>query len=63
MIPNGPPGNSILELVEQTGSQGVELLNWLAARAAIPGPVRKVHHNFHIPISDTAAGMTALEAA
>ena len=54
---------SIIELVEQTGTQGVELLNWLAARAAIPGPVRKVHSNYHIPISNTAAGMMALEAA
>ena len=54
---------SILELVEKTGTQGVELINWLAARAAAPGPVRKVHSNYHIPISNTAAGMMALEAA
>jgi protocatechuate 4,5-dioxygenase, beta chain len=54
---------SILELVEQTGSQGVELLNWLAARAGVPGAVRKVHSNYHIPISNTAAGMMALAAA
>lgn len=54
---------SIHELVEKAGSQGVELLMWLAARAAVPGPVRKVHANYHIPISNTAAGMMALEAA
>ena len=54
---------SILELVEKTGTQGVELINWLAARAAAPGPVRKIHSNYHIPISNTAAGMMALEAA
>ncbi len=54
---------SILELVEKTGTQGVELINWLAARAAAPGPMRKVHSNYHIPISNTAAGMMALEAA
>jgi len=53
---------SILELVEKTGTQGVELINWLAARAAAPGPMRKVHSNYHIPISNTAAGMMALEA-
>jgi protocatechuate 4,5-dioxygenase beta chain len=41
----------------------VELLMWLATRAAVPGPVRKVHANYHIPISNTAAGMMALEAA
>lgn len=53
---------SIHELVEKTGTQGVELLMWLATRAAVGGPVRKVHGNYHIPISNTAAGMMALEA-
>lgn len=53
---------SVHDLVEKTGTQGVELLMWLATRAAVPGPVRKVHTNYHIPISNTAAGMMALEA-
>jgi len=53
---------SIRELVEKTGTQGVELLMWLATRGAVPGFVRKVHTNYHIPISNTAAGMMALEA-
>ncbi len=53
---------SIHELVEKTGTQGVELLMWLATRGAVPGPVRKVHTKYHIPISNTAAGMMALEA-
>ncbi|MDZ4189765.1 MAG: class III extradiol dioxygenase family protein [Hydrogenophaga sp.] len=53
---------SIHELVEKTGTQGVELLMWLATRAAVPGRVRKVHTNYHIPISNTAAGMMALAA-
>lgn len=52
---------SIPELVEQAGTQGVELLMWLAARAALPGKVRKVHSNYHIPISNTASGLLALE--
>jgi len=54
---------SIHDLVEKTGTQGVELLMWLATRGAVPGPVRKVHTNYHIPISNTAAGMMALEPA
>jgi protocatechuate 4,5-dioxygenase beta chain len=53
---------SVHELVEKTGTQGVELLMWLAARGAVPGGVRKVHSNYHIPISNTAAGLMALEA-
>jgi protocatechuate 4,5-dioxygenase beta chain len=50
------------ELVEKAGTQGIELLMWLATRGAVPGAVRKVHTNYHIPISNTAAGMMALEA-
>jgi protocatechuate 4,5-dioxygenase beta chain len=53
---------SIHELVEKAGTQGVELLMWLATRGAVPGRVRKVHANYHIPISNTAAGLMALEA-
>jgi protocatechuate 4,5-dioxygenase, beta chain len=53
---------TIHELVEKTGTQGIELLMWLAARGAVPGRVREVHRNYHIPISNTAAGMMALEA-
>ncbi len=49
------------ELVEQTGTQGIELLMWLAARAALPGKVRTLHSNYHIPISNTAAGLMLFE--
>lgn len=51
------------DLVKEAGSQGVELLMWLAARAAINGPVRRVAWNYHIPISNTAAGTLVLEPA
>ena len=57
---------SSLDLVEKTGTQGVELLMWLAMRAALStaGPrVREVHRNYHIPISNTATGVMALEVA
>jgi protocatechuate 4,5-dioxygenase beta chain len=53
------------ELVEKTGSQGIELLMWLAMRASLATGqghgVRKVHSHYHIPISNTAAGLIALE--
>lgn len=55
---------SVHELVEKTGTQGVELLMWLAMRGALssaaPG-VRRVHGNYHIPISNTATAVLALE--
>ncbi|MCS7102128.1 MAG: class III extradiol dioxygenase family protein [Burkholderiaceae bacterium] len=53
---------TIEELVERTGTQGVELLNWVVARAALPEAVRRVHAHYHIPISNTATGLLALEA-
>lgn len=55
---------SDLELVEKAGTQGVELLMWLAMRAALTSAgagVRKVHSNYHLPISNTATGVLALE--
>ena len=48
---------SIYELVEKAGTQGIELLMWLATRAALPGRVTQLHTNYHIPISNTAAGL------
>lgn len=51
------------ELVEHTGTQGVELLMWLATRAALGEQVREVHRNYHIPISNTASGLMVLEPA
>ena len=55
---------SSLDLGEKTGTQGVELLMWLAMRAAltVAGPrVKEVHRNYHIPISNTATGLMAFE--
>ncbi len=49
---------------KKAGTQGVELLNWLAMRGALSAGgarVKKVHGNYHIPISNTATGLLALE--
>jgi protocatechuate 4,5-dioxygenase beta chain len=53
---------SVPDLVELTGTQGVELLNWLTTRGALLGDVTQVHRNYHIPISNTAAGLLAMAA-
>jgi protocatechuate 4,5-dioxygenase, beta chain len=52
---------SSLQIVEQAGSQGVELLNWIAMRGALTGRVGKIHSNYHIPISNTASALLVLE--
>ncbi|MBX9777296.1 MAG: protocatechuate 3,4-dioxygenase [Xanthobacteraceae bacterium] len=52
---------SVHELVAEAGAQGVEFLNWMAMRGALPGRVSQVHRNYHIPISNTAAATIVLE--
>ncbi|MGZ5999051.1 MAG: class III extradiol dioxygenase family protein [Rhizomicrobium sp.] len=59
--PGALTGFSINELVKLAGTQGVELLNWLAMRGALGGHVSKVHGSYHIPISNTASGVLLLE--
>lgn len=50
------------DLVELAGTQGVEILNWIAARGIIAGQMREIQRNYHIPISNTAAAMQVLES-
>ncbi|MGZ6027747.1 MAG: class III extradiol dioxygenase family protein [Caulobacteraceae bacterium] len=52
---------TVREIVEQAGSQGIELLMWIAMRGAMTGKVTHVHSNYHIPISNTAAGLLVLD--
>jgi protocatechuate 4,5-dioxygenase beta chain len=49
------------EIVEKAGTQGVELLMWLATRAALPGAVAQLHIHYHLPISNTATGLMLME--
>ena len=53
---------SVHDLVEKSGTQGVEVMAWIAARATMPGKVTKVHCNYHIPISNTASALLVLES-
>jgi protocatechuate 4,5-dioxygenase beta chain len=54
---------STLKIVEEAGTQGVELLNWIAMRGALTGRVSKLHSNYHVPISNTASALLVLENA
>ena len=51
-----------LQLVEKAGTQGVELIMWLAARAALGDGATLAHQNYHIPISNTASGVMLMDA-
>jgi protocatechuate 4,5-dioxygenase beta chain len=50
------------QLVEKAGTQGVELIMWLAARAALGAGATLAHQNYHIPISNTASGVMLMDA-
>ena len=52
---------STTELVEHSGTQGVELLNWMVARGTLPMMVHKRYSNYHIPISNAASALMLLE--
>jgi protocatechuate 4,5-dioxygenase, beta chain len=57
--------HSAVDIVELAGSQGVEIMNWIAARGALEtsgnGSVRELASNYHVPISNTAAATMLLE--
>ena len=61
--PDALTGHSNSEIVELAGSQGLEIINWLACRGALGGKAREVHRNYHVPISNTASALQVLEAA
>jgi protocatechuate 4,5-dioxygenase beta chain len=52
---------TIHDIVRLSGTQGVEILNWIAARGALGPMAREVHRNYHIPISNTAAATLLLD--
>jgi protocatechuate 4,5-dioxygenase, beta chain len=52
---------TIHDLVRLAGTQGVELIMWLVMRGALSTRVRQVHRHYHIPVSNTAAGLLLLE--
>lgn len=51
------------ELVREAGAQGTEFLMWMMMRGALGDKVTQLHRNYHIPISNTAAGTLLLKTA
>lgn len=49
------------EIIELAGSQGVELMTWIAMRGALTGHVTKVSSTYHVPISNTGGAVMLLE--
>ena len=59
--PDALTRDSVRDIVRLAGSQGVEILNWIAARGALGDRAHEAHRNYHIPISNTAAATMLLE--
>jgi len=52
---------SIHDMVRLAGAQGAEFIMWLTMRGALTGNVKQLYSNYHLPISNTAAGMLCLK--
>jgi protocatechuate 4,5-dioxygenase beta chain len=50
-----------VDYIRQAGSEGIELVMWLVMRGALGDDVREVYRHYHIPASNTAAGLIILE--
>jgi protocatechuate 4,5-dioxygenase beta chain len=49
------------DYIRQAGSEGIELIMWLIMRGAMNEQIRKVHSTYHVPASNTAAGLALFD--
>jgi protocatechuate 4,5-dioxygenase beta chain len=49
------------QIIERAGSQGVELMTWIAMRGALAGPITTITSTYHVPISNTGGAVMLLE--
>ena len=50
-----------VEYMREAGSEGIELVMWLAMRGALAEEVHEVYRFYHVPASNTAYGLMVLE--
>jgi len=49
------------EYIAQAGTEGIELIMWLVMRGALSDNLVRVHETYHVPASNTAAGLALFE--
>ncbi len=49
-----------LELIRETGTEGIELIMWMIMRGALGPDVEELHRFYHVPASNTAVGHVVL---
>ncbi len=54
-------GLTTTEIIERAGTEGVEIIMWLVMRGALNPKVNLLHKHYHLPISNTGAGVLLLE--
>jgi protocatechuate 4,5-dioxygenase beta chain len=52
---------SHVEYLRESGSEGAELVMWMIMRGALDDDAKEVYRHFHVPASNTAAGLIILE--
>lgn len=48
------------DFIREAGSEGAELIMWLVMRGALGPDVVRLHHDYHVPASNTAAGIVVM---
>jgi len=51
------------EIMEKAGTEGIETIMWLVMRGALDEKVEVLHKHYHVPVSNTGAGVLLLENA
>jgi len=49
------------EIMDLAGTEGIETIMWLVMRGALKDDVKLIHKHYHVPISNTGAGLLVLE--
>lgn len=50
-----------VDYIRDAGSEGIELVMWMIMRGALADDVHEVYRHYHVPASNTAAGLIILE--
>lgn len=50
-----------IEYARETGAEGIEMVMWLIMRGALNDDVKEVYRHYHVPASNTAAGLIIFE--
>jgi protocatechuate 4,5-dioxygenase, beta chain len=49
------------DYISEAGSEGIELIMWLVMRGALSNNISRVHEVYHVPVSNTAAGLALFQ--